>query len=94
MALFSSGIPALLPPGMLSIYGTRSTQDFSLPFNSDLTFGVINQLSPAYQSGFQAGQNVLFPFKEAYSLIYGNVNYFLIDESKIVFTELALIPTP
>lgn len=88
-------IPAIFPPGFISVYGTGSTQGFS-GYPSNYTFGVVNQLSCGGSGAYSLGQNVLFPFKESISLIYGNVNYYLVDESKIVLTEdiVVIVPEP
>jgi hypothetical protein len=79
-------IPASFPPGFISVYGRGSTQGFS-GFPVQYMFGVVNQLSGGGSGAYSLGQNVLFPYKESISLIYGNVNYYLVEEGRIVLTE-------
>lgn len=80
-------IPGRLSQGFVSIYGTPPIQQFILPNSSPLTFGTINQLPDAAESGYAIGQSVLFPFINQYVLIYGNVNYFVIPQSQIILIE-------
>ena len=88
-------IPAIFPPGFVSIYGSGSTQGFTLQqeYYRDYTFGLINQVTDE-QGAYSLGQSVLFPFKQGVPVIYGGITYYIIDQSKIVLSENPIIIEP
>lgn len=82
-------IPATFPAGYLSIYGRQSIQGFTP--SSGYQFGVINQMSGDGGGLFSLGRSVMFPYKNQVSVIYGNVEYYLIPQSDILLTENEII---
>ncbi len=82
----SSGILPTLAPGYVSIYGSASIYGFT-PMGG-LGFGRIYRMSSNTSGSYNLGQNVLFHYKDADSISYANTTYYLIDESKIIMTEV------
>lgn len=79
-------LPVKLSPGIVSIYGTPSTQGIDLTNSPRLQFGGITQLPYTY-GAYSVGQNALFDIGDAKTVYYNNVTYFLLPEDKIIFTE-------
>lgn len=84
----TAGVIPRLSSGLVSIYGTASIYGYTLPNNSNLTFGVIYEVADSTQNAYSVGQNVLLPYTEAYSIIYQNRTYWLINENKIILVEV------
>ena len=84
-------IPATFPPGFISVYGHGSIQGFGGYPNtqSGYMFGLVNQLSNGGSGAYSLGRSVLFPYQGqgTIPLIYGGVQYYLVQESSIVLTE-------
>lgn len=92
------GLPARLSPGLVSIYGLGQTgvADITLPpippGQDGLTFGVINQIWDGYPLVANRWESVMFHTRDILaSLVYQNQRYVLIEEDKILLTE---IPPP
>jgi hypothetical protein len=95
------GLPARLGSGFVSIYGLGQTgvADIVLPpfelingQESGLTFGVINQIWDGFPQVAAQWSSVMFHTRDILaSLVYQNVRYVLIQEDKIMLTE---IPPP
>lgn len=86
MATSSTGILPTLSPGIVSIYGSASIYGFGV--GSGLTFGRIYRMSENSSGSYNLGQNVLFHYKDANTISYANTTYYLIEESKILMTEV------
>lgn len=84
-------LPVKLSSGILSIYGTGSTQGIDLTQSPQLQFGVVNQLPYDYGM-FSLGQNVLFNPSDSNRVLYQDVQYFLVPEVKIILTEDEILP--
>lgn len=93
------GLPAKLSPGFVSIYGLGQTgvADIKLPplegaDQAGLTFGKINQIWDGYPKVATQWSSVMFHTRDILaSLVYQNQRYVIIEEDKILLTE---IPPP
>lgn len=83
----SSGVPVNLQSGYSLIYGASSTRGIGV--SGDNYFGVVHQTGAGFPN-YIIGQSVLFPKSAVINLTYGNQTYFLIDESKVIFSEQTL----
>lgn len=80
-------LPANLYPGYVSIYGAASINGI-VTRTSGLQFGLINQIYNSYQNSISVGQSVMFKQDgDTIRLNYGGVDYFLIEEKKIILIE-------
>lgn len=89
------GLPALLKPGLVSIYGLgqEGIADITLPplapNQTGLIFGVVNQIWDGFPLVVNQWDSVMFHTKDILaSLEYQNQRYVLIEQDKILLTEI------
>jgi hypothetical protein len=84
-------LPVKLSGGIMSVYGSGSLNGIDITNSPKLQFGVINLLPYDYGE-YALGQNVLFNIDDTNRVMYNNVQYFLIAETKIILTEDDILP--
>ena len=74
-----------LAPGFVSIYGAASIYGFG--HSPNVAFGRIHAMSISNSGAYSLGQNVLVPYKGSNFVSYAGIQYWLIEESKIILIE-------
>jgi hypothetical protein len=85
--LHTSAIPARLQSGVVAIYGATTTNGFQFDAKR-FAFGKVAQLPSQLPSFSYNGQSVFFKLDDAARVTYGSTEYFLLEESKIIFIEI------
>lgn len=79
-------IPGRLYPGFISIYGAPSINGIAA--SKGLQFGVITQIYSDTPNTVSVDQSVMFKYDDdTIRVTYDGVQYFIIDEAKIVLIE-------
>jgi hypothetical protein len=82
-------LPVVLYPGYVSIIGAVSI-DTITSSNTDIQFGVVNQVWGSDANMIQVGQSIMFLVSDAIVVTYNSQNYFLLQENKIILIENVL----
>ncbi len=82
-------LPIILPPGYISIYGAGNLNGISgvVPDNTNLLFGIVDQVLLGGIPSVLVGQSVMFYNPDVlYRLIYGGQPYTIIDKIEAIET--------
>lgn len=88
----ASATDIAIPYPYILFTGSESTLGIELPLQEGaiFQFGTVANISP--QSYFLIGASLLFLTKGMIQFVYGDVNYFLVREENILFTERDVLP--
>lgn len=86
-------LPVRLGVGLVSIYGTGSTQAIFDPNrNGTIVFGTINAMNSQYSS-VSVGQSVMYNMKDVIApSFYIDTPYYILPEDKIISVEDNITP--
>ena len=77
-------LPVRLYPGIVSIYGAASVNGLE---TENMQFGLVDQLYDNSPNTISVGDSVMFKLDKAELVTYGNIVYFLINQSDIKLIE-------
>lgn len=78
-------LPVRLFPGQISIYGAASQNGLQ---SDKMQFGLVDQMANNVPDTISIGDSVMFRLDRSDTITYGNITYFLIQESDIKLIEI------
>lgn len=83
---------AALKPNYVSIYGRGSIQGITMNLPSQFQFGLVDQIWDLLPNIVAVGDSVMFRLADADPYTNGNIQYYLVEETKIILTEDPNLP--
>lgn len=77
-------LPCRLYPGIISVYGAGSVNGL---ITEKMQFGLVDQMYDDSPNTISIGDSVMFKLDKAEIVTYGNIVYFLINQSDIKLIE-------